>query len=643
MPPLAVPPAPTPFGFLPRRHPFVAVTRVIAAVPSSDHCEKLSMSLREFTVRGAPVYNHAGAWRWVRSHLGRYRRLSALFLVSSLLSNCFWSVLPVITGSAFNDVLHSRSPHSQLARAALLMLAFVACAFCFDLLARSVVQVLGKRLARDAREELFTSLLGKSQTFHGRQRVGDIMARAANDVGLLGDMVAPGFDTIYDSTMALVVPTVFIGLLHWQLLLVPLVFILVYSLTLRLYMHQLKPVNAAMRDCFGRLNAGLAETVTGIELVKATGQEYQERSKFERHARAYRDLFARNGLIEGRYLPRLILAVATALALMHGLYLVSTGTISIGVLIAFLGLLGNFGYPVFSSLFSFNVVQMGVAAADRILGLIREETHLDENESGYQAPMRGELVFDEVSFGYDNGPVLRDISFHALPGQTVAIVGQTGSGKTSLTHLVNRIYDVQSGTVSIDGVDVRRWQLHALRSRIAVIEQDVFLFSRTIAENIGFGLGADLDRAAIEAAARDAQAHDFIMSFHDGYDTVLGERGVTLSGGQRQRIAIARALLTDPRILILDDSTSAVDSATEDQIQRAMQRLARGRTTLLITHRLSQIRAADWVLVLSKGRLADQGTHQDLLHRCPLYGRIFSHYEPAAVTPAGVTAYGGSR
>jgi ATP-binding cassette subfamily B protein len=230
--------------------------------------------------------------------------------------------------------------------------------------------------------------------------------------------------------------------------------------------------------------------------------------------------------------------------------------------------------------------------------------------------------------------VLKNVSFRAAPGQTVAIVGQTGAGKSTLTKLVNRTYDVTSGRVLVDGVDVRDWSLDALRSQISTIEQDVFLFSRSIAENIGFSLGYNqnrqgqvIDMPAIQIAARDAQAHEFILSFKDGYETVVGERGVTLSGGQRQRLAIARALLTDPRILILDDSTSAVDSATEDEIQKAIRRVLQGRTTLLITHRLSQIRWADHILVLKDGALMDQGTHTELLARCDLYRRIFARYD----------------
>jgi ATP-binding cassette subfamily B protein len=238
--------------------------------------------------------------------------------------------------------------------------------------------------------------------------------------------------------------------------------------------------------------------------------------------------------------------------------------------------------------------------------------------------MRGEVEFRDVRFHYeDSDPILQDVSFTVKPGQTVAIVGQTGSGKTSLIKLINRIYDVTGGQVLVDGVDVREWNLEALRKNISIIEQDIFLFSRTVEENISFGhQGADLEQ--VEEAAKAAQAHEFIETFDQGYQTVVGERGATLSGGQRQRLALARAFLSDPKILVLDDSTSAIDSATEDLIQQAIFEASRGRTTFIITHRLSQIRWADLILVLGKGKLEAVGTHEELLRTSSIYRRIFS-------------------
>jgi ATP-binding cassette subfamily B protein len=289
-------------------------------------------------------------------------------------------------------------------------------------------------------------------------------------------------------------------------------------------------------------------------------------------------------------------------------------------------------FPIFVSIFAFSLVQLGLSSAERILKIINEETELDENESGYAAPMRGDIVFDNVSFGYDDGTVLENISFHVKPGETVAIVGQTGSGKSTLTSLINRIYDVRDGRILIDDVDVRDWNIASLRSQISRIEQDVFLFSRTLGENIAFG-APGTSQEQIENAAREAQAHDFITGFAQGYETEVGERGVTLSGGQRQRIALARAFLSDPRVLILDDSTSAIDSATEDEIQKAIRRAQQGRTTLLITHRLSQIRWADHILVLDGGKIIASGKHEELLRTSEPYRRIFSRYVATNAQP----------
>jgi ATP-binding cassette subfamily B protein len=268
-------------------------------------------------------------------------------------------------------------------------------------------------------------------------------------------------------------------------------------------------------------------------------------------------------------------------------------------------------------------VSLGFSSARRILALINRETDLDQNAGGYDQPLRGEIEFRHVDFAYPGGePILKDISFKVKPGQTVAIVGQTGAGKTSLVKLINRTYDVTRGQVRVDGVDVRDWNLAALRSQISMIEQDVFLFSRSVADNIAFGKpGASADE--VQAAANTAQAHDFVQGFENGYGTVIGERGVTLSGGQRQRLALARAFLTRPAVLILDDSTSAIDSATEDKIQRAIANAAHGRTMLIITHRLSQIRWADHILVLRQGKIAAQGAHAELLATSEAYRRIF--------------------
>ncbi|HEU0293209.1 MAG TPA: ABC transporter ATP-binding protein [Anaerolineales bacterium] len=590
-----------------------------------------SQSKREFSVDDEHIYNRSGPVRWIISHLLRYPHLLASFLLAATLTNVLFSSVPRLTGLAFDEVLKPEPSPSRLLSLALFILGLVIVRGLLDITNSWSVETLGQRLERDARDELYISLLGKSQTFHNRQRVGDIMARATSDVRQLNPMMNPGVSLILESSIGIISPLVFIAFLHPELLVAPFLFVIAHIFALRRYVKQLNPVAGEQRWRFGEMNAGLTETITGIEVVKSAVQEEQERHKFVENARQVRDLFVKQGEIEARYLPLLLLGMALTGAFAHGLWLVSRGELTIGELVAYMGLMGVLRFPAFISIFTFSLVQMGIAGAQRILDLMKEETELDENKAGHTATLKGEIVFDHVTFRLNNdpnaAPILQDISFRAAPGETVAIVGQTGSGKTTLTKLVNRTYDVDEGRILIDGVDVRDWNLDSLRSQISTIEQDIFLFSRPIDENIAFSLGQQTDQAAIESAAKAAQAHDFIQSFAQGYKTIVGERGVTLSGGQRQRIAIARALLTDPRILILDDSTSAIDSATEDQIQRAIKRVLEGRTTLLITHRLSQIRWADRILVLDHNQIVDQGTHEELMQRCDLYRRIFARYD----------------
>ncbi len=584
------------------------------------------MTKREFKPEHEYPYNRSGPVPWIVSHVLRYPFFPLALLLGAILNNGAYSAIQVLLGRAFDLITTPGWSTAALATLALTVLGAAIAQGVLGLARAYSAEFLAQRLERDARDELCVSLLGKSQTFHGRQRIGDIMARTTNDVRMLNLMISPGLSLIVDTLMGIVVPISVIGRLNPGLLLVPAVFLLLLAITVIDYNRRLKPVSEAQREQFGKMNAGLAEAITGIEIVKANVQEQNEWRRFIRNARLYRDYFVRQGEIEAFYLPMLVFAVAWATGFLHALLTWHAGSITLGQVIAFMGLFGAMRWPTFSAIFTFNLVQQGAASARRILQLINTETELDENEAGVARPIRGEVAFENVSFSYNGKPVLRDISFTARPGETIAIVGQTGSGKTTLTRLINRIFDADSGRVLVDGVDVREWNLGSLRSQISTIEQDVFLFSRTIAENIAFGC-ANAGQEEIEGAARAAQAHEFITSFNNGYGTEVGERGVTLSGGERQRIAIARAFLTAPRILILDDSTSAIDSATEDQIQRAMRRIAASRTTFIITHRLSQIRWADRILVLRRGRLVDQGTHEELMARCGDYRRIFARYD----------------
>ncbi len=633
--------------------PAAALKSVLAGIELLYHCglaacwleEKALSAKAEFTVPDAFPYDQRSPARWIWSHVGRYRLYLLGGLACYILSITLYSSAPVLVGWAVEVILN---PGPGAARTLLLLSLAVLGALVTDgvvnMLAAFTAENIGKGLAADARLELYASLLGKSQAVHDRLRVGDVMARATDDVSQLSDMVVPGASLILESTLAIIVPLIFIGFIQWEMLLVPVLFIGVHVFLVRAYTRQLNPVTRLERQYFGRLNAGLAETISGIEVVKASAQEGFERAKYASLARRMRAAFVARGDIEARYLPLLFYALAFGLSFLQGMLLYQAGRATLADIIAVLGLVTVLRFPTFISIFTFSLVQSGLASAERILELIRAQSDLDENTAGRTQPMRGEIRFENVSFRYpgNDRSLLKEVSFCIQPGQTVAIVGQTGSGKTSLTQLVNRSYEASAGRVLIDGVDVREWSLASLRSQIGKIEQDVFLFSRSIADNIAYG-APGATPAQIEHAAREAQAHDFIQSLAKGYGAEVGERGVMLSGGQRQRLALARAFLSDPRILILDDSTSAIDSATEDEIQKALRRIQQGRTTLLITHRLAQIRWADHILVLDEGRLVASGTHSELLARSPHYRRIFARYdvelpplEEEAASPAGV-------
>lgn len=582
--------------------------------------------MTEFAVDTSINSDRRSPLRWVVSHVLRHKASLTFMFLGAFANAALASIVPILIGIAFDAALASPADVETIGLAAL--------GVVISQLVRAVVhmgrnfssEVVGQRLERDTRHELYVSLLGKSMTFHGLQPVGDTMARATNDVREMNRMMNPGINLVVGSANFLLMPLLLTPRYDAVLLLAPIFFLVTYVLALIRYLKVLNPITDRVRLAFGDMNSRLAEAIDGIETVKGAAQEDQEIEMFRLNAREYRDAMVQQGRIEARFLPLLLLGITLAIGFTHAFLLYQTGSIAVGDIVGYMGLLMLFGFPTFVSLMAYSQVSVGMASARRILELINRETELDENAGGHQAPIQGHVRFENVSFGYvADSPVLENISFEVQPGETVAIVGQTGSGKSTITKLINRTYDVSEGCVMVDGVDVRDWDMAALRRQISIIEQDVFLFSRTVAENIAFGC-PNATREEIVAAAQAAQAHEFIETFKDEYDTVIGERGTTLSGGQRQRLAIARAFLTEPHVLILDDSTSAVDSATEDRIQQAIARAAERQTTILITHRLSQIRWADKVVLLRKGRLLAVGDHQTLMAEHEAYRRIFELY-----------------
>ncbi len=600
----------------------------------------------EFTLTRKSTERTQGPARWIWSHAMRYWPILLILVIGAIGNAALASAVPVLVGNAFNDMLTCAACGTGAGKLnpALAILIPLALILGASQIVRGVLQfgrnfgaeLMAQRIERDIRDGLYVSLLGKSMTFHNLQPVGDTMARATNDVREVNFMFSPGANLVIGSGLFIIIPFFVIPQYSPALLLTPVLFCIGYFVSLWHYLKTMSPVTDDVRQTFGEMNTHLSETLDGVEIMKGAAQEVAETETFVTHARRVRDAFVQQGDIEARFIPNLLMGLVYAGGLFHALILFRAGTINIGDVVAYFGLLRMLEFPTFSSAMAYTQISLGISGARRILELINLETNLDQNASGRTSTMRGEIEFRGVSFAYphpipspsgrgargEGEEVLQDISFHVKPGQTVALVGQTGAGKTSLVRLINRTYDTTHGQVFVDGVDVRDWNLASLRSQISMIEQDIFLFSRSISDNIAFGKpGAT--REEVLYAANGAQAHEFIETFDQGYETVIGERGVTLSGGQRQRLALARAFLTDPRILILDDSTSAIDSATEDKIQRAIANAAKGRTTILITHRLSQIRWADLILVLRKGKIAAMGTHDELMKTSEAYSRIF--------------------
>jgi ATP-binding cassette subfamily B protein len=561
---------------------------------------------------------------WVFSHAIRQWTWILLAVIGAIGNAALAGVVPVYTGRAFNEILTPSPSLALIGRFAIIIGISQTLRGILQFSRNFGFEIIAQNIEKFVREELYINLLGKSMTFHNLQSVGDLMARATNDVREVNYMFSPGFNLVVGSLNFLFIPLIVSPSYHIALIATPAAFIILYFFALWHYLTILNPITGNVRQTFGTMNSRLAEAIDGVEIVKGSAQEDAEIERFKDNAADYRDASIRQGDVESRFLPMLLLAITMGAGLAHALLLFRQGQINIGDVIGYFGTLSLLGFPTSTSLFAYSQISLGLAGARRILDLIQTENELDQNSEGYSQTIQGKIEFNAVNFSYNSEePILENVNLQVQPGQTVAIVGQTGSGKTSLVKLINRTFDVDQGQILVDDVDVREWYLESLRNQISIIEQDVFLFSRTIAENIAFGRQNATMEEVIQAA-REAQAHDFIMNFENGYETIIGERGTTLSGGQRQRLALARAFLTSPRILILDDSTSAIDSETEDKIQQAIFRAAKGRTTLIITHRLSQIRWANLIVVLRKGKVVAVGSHEELMEKSKSYQRIFS-------------------
>ena len=480
----------------------------------------------------------------------------------------------------------------------------------------------------DMRQGLYAHLVRLSFGFYDRHQTGQLMSRATVDLQGVRFFLGYGLIFFFQNVLTVLSVTVVLFIFEWRLALIALAITPVLVVLAYRYSRVAHPTLRDVQQKLADVATVAEENIVGVHVVKSFAQEPQERQKFNSRSEAVFAQTIRANRQRALYVPLIswVPLVAQAAVLLVGARMVSHGSLSVGGFVAFNLYLGMLVMPLRSLGMWVGQAQRATASGERIFQVMDEPEEVSDRPAAVELREGGgDLRFEGVSFEYMAGrPVLEEIDLHVPAGRTIALIGHTGSGKTTLTSLVPRFYDVSAGRILIDGVEVRDVTLRSLRAAIGVISQDPFLFSATVRENITFG-APDLSDEQVEQIARLAQAHEFVERLPQGYDTVIGERGITLSGGQRQRLAIARAIAVDPRILILDDATASVDASTEARIRIGLRSAMRGRTTLIIAHRLSTISLADEIVVLDAGRIAARGTHDQLLETSEVYRDIYEH------------------
>jgi len=497
----------------------------------------------------------------------------------------------------------------------------------------------GQRLFADLRQRVFEKLESLSLQFLESQQAGDLMSRLVNDIDALNSFFSQALIQIIGSLFALIGIAVAMMLLNWQLGLAVLVMVPVLLLVTRVFSRWARRAFRRTRETLGDVSAGLEEELGGVKVAQAFNRTGENVRRFAERNAANRDANVNATAVTSAFTPAMDVLSMVDMALVAALggALAISGVISVGVVVAFMQYVQNFFRPIQTVAQMWTSAQSALAAAERVFELLDREPEVQDDPGAVEMkPITGEVVFDQVSFSYNDGtPVLRDVSFTASPSQTVAVVGPTGAGKTTLVSLIARFYDVNSGRLLIDGQDVRKVQQRSLRKQMGIVTQEPFLFTGTLFENIRYGR-LDASDEAVYEAARVSNADEFIRRLPQGYETEVGQRGGLLSQGQRQLVAIARAVLANPRILIMDEATASVDTRTEVLIQSALKKLLQGRTSFVIAHRLSTIRNADLVLVIDDGQIVEFGKHADLMEKGGLYAELYNRqfYQPEAAAAA---------
>ncbi|HEX6699990.1 MAG TPA: ABC transporter ATP-binding protein [Gaiellaceae bacterium] len=583
--------------------------------------------------RGARVEDWS--WRQTRRRLGTLARLTRPYKARTVAS--IFSLLaatatalapPFLAKYALDDALRNRGSTRLYVIVAIFLAAGLA-SWGMTYAQTYLTGWVGERILADLRTRLFGHLQRLSLGFYERNRAGVIISRLTNDVEALDQLVTDGVSSLVQNTLTLVGTAILLFVLDWRLALATLAVIPFMSLATAIFRSRSSRAYAAVRERLGLVTATLAEDIAGMRVVQAFTRERENQRNFRAVAERYRDSNMQTVVLNGLYFPfvDLLSSIALAVVLGYGGHLYFSSAVTIGTLFAFMLYVQNFFDPVQQLSQLYNTFLSATAALDKIMGVLDEEPEVQDRPAARDlARIAGHVRFEQVRFRYGRGEeVLHGIDLDVPAGTTVALVGHTGAGKSTIAKLLARFYDTTAGRISIDGIDVRDVKQASLRRQLGVVPQEGFLFAGTLRANIAFGRPGATD-AEIRMAAQAVGAHEFVMRLEDGYETELQERGTRLSLGQRQLVAFARALLADPRILILDEATSSVDIGTERRIEAALRRLLADRTAFIIAHRLSTIRDADLIVVLEHGRVIEQGTHQELLARRGLYTSLYGDW-----------------